>query len=339
MLGEVTLNIMNQKIDTFSEYSIESDLYVADNAFSMTFGGHLNGIVEGDPCTVQVDKKTILKGIVDRITRSYDKGGRQTRIEGRDLMGIVVDSYCETFPTLKNKTLKQLAEIFLPQLADLDLKRFPVKYNNGADRQDKANRVIQIEPGSTVFDVLKDAALARGLLFYTLSDGTFVFGKPTGRGDVIFSLICKQGKNQSQILSGECTLDCSRRYSTIKVVGQQQGFDDITPAAVNVKATVTDSGATVLKTYVEVLNNDSESPAKRANSLLEQQRARSRQVTYKVAGHYQGKNLWDTDFLCQVDDDELNVHETMLIYSRKFTLSKESGWQTEIRLGPPGVAN
>jgi len=60
------------------------------------------------------------------------------------------------------------------------------------------------------------------MLFFSMPDGTFVFGEPLTSGKAEYTLI--KGFN---ILEGERTRDISKRYKTVTVTGQQQGTQSL----------------------------------------------------------------------------------------------------------------
>ncbi|MHB9156276.1 MAG: hypothetical protein ACYC5N_11430, partial [Endomicrobiales bacterium] len=141
---------------------------------------------------------------------------------------------------------------------------------------------------------------------------------------------------ENNVLSGEKVEDLSKRYSKVTVVGQQQGFDAITPAAVNTKATVTDPGFPFYKPFVGKDNNDAASPKLHARMLLEKMRREGFALSYKVAGHAQGETNWTINELVQVTDEVTGVDGVFLIYGRTFELSRQGAFTT-LKLGLPGV--
>ncbi len=337
MPDNVELLANGKRIDRFKSYEIERDMYTADAAFNIEIGRSDYDVQAGDRIALRLNGEIVMNGIVDRRTREYDKtAGRTRRIMGRSIMGIVVDSYCEEFSTLKNKTIGQVARIILTEIPYA--KRAGIVFADNASSLDVSREFTQLEPGMRAFDVLAQCAISRGLLFYERGDGTLVFGRPKGRGETAFSMIVKDGVNESKIKSAILDDNIASRYSKVTVIGQQQGADNIDASEINILGSATDDDYPFYKPYVEVLNEDAETPKKRARMILERMRVASHRVTYTVSGHSQAGKIFDVDQLCAVNDEELGIQEDLLVYSLSMTMNKDVGQVTTLRLGRPGVA-
>ena len=349
---QVVLQIAGRRIERFLSYEIESDLYVADDAFSLDVAHPETEIKRGQRCELYVNGVLELTGIIDRCTRRHDKRGMSYRIEGRDLMGLLVDSYCEQFFTVENKKLSDLAEMLLKTVPFINREKIEYQENivgklKGKKRtvdeplvgfMDTPQRISQIEPGMTVFEVLKNYAASRGLMFWSNPDGTFVFGRPKAKGEPMFSLTCRRDGVGNNILEAEEVDDISKRYSKVTVMGQQQGQDDFDgPAEVNTKATAIDKDFPFYKPYVTQDNNDAQSPALHARMILEQQRHEGYQFSVTAQGHGQRGKNWRINELCQVRHEPLGIDQVMLVYGRKMERSRDGGTLTRIKLGPPGL--
>jgi prophage tail gpP-like protein len=335
MPDKVELKINGCKIADWANYSIVSNLWEAAGSFSMTCSYRNVDVDRGDRCELWVNDTLEMTGIIDAKRKGYSKDGVYLNLSGRDLMGLVINAYCKDFVTMEGVTLYAASQKLLKDIPFINRK--DIVYGDGAKSLDKAHAFKQIEPGQKVFDTLKDMSTARGLMFYCRPDGTFIFGKPKGRGRVALALKCIGGKNYSSILSAESEQDASQEYSEIRVLGQQQGSADAGPESINTTAVLKNPNAKIQQTYVEVVNEDDESPAKKARFILEHQQASAHTISYKVSGHSQNGINWSTDELCAIEDDVVDINGTYLIYSRTFTLSKEEGYTTELRLGVPGV--
>ncbi len=348
MQDSVSLFIDGMQINNFLSYTIESDIYTADDAFSVELANPEIQVKEGHRCELYVNGELELTGIIDRVTRSYDKDGLKLRVEGRDLMGLLVDSYCEEFITLQGISVKALAERLLRKVPFINRKKIIYQDNFSGKLKKKAkgessialldapHNFSHIEPGMTIFEVLKDYAGSRGLMFFCLPDGTMVFGKPKEKGEPVFSIICTKDGKDNNVLEGEMIKDISKRYSKITVIGQQQGLDGIDANAINTKATIEDKDFPFYKPMVAKNNNDYQSPKLHARMLLEKLRHEGFQLNYKVPGHSQNGKNWTINELCNVKDEILNVEGTYLIYGRTFEMSKQ-GVYTSLKLGIPGV--
>ena len=346
MPDKISLRIDNRSIERFESYSIESDLYTADDAFSLEMSNPEIDAKTGARCELYVNDRLELTGLINRVERSGDKSGTRLSVSGRDLMGLLVDSCCEEFITLKGITVKALAQRLLRTVPYINRQKIVYQdtfaggvSGSTAALLDAPHEFTQIEPGMTIFEALKQYASSRGLMFFALPDGTMVFGRPKAKGTPLFALTCRRD-GRTNINEGSRVEDVSRRFSKYLVVGQQQGTDDTTADQINTGGVpVLDGDVPYYKPLVVTDNNDGRSPAAHARMLREKARFEGFQLTYKVPGHsQQGKN-WAINELCTVDDEVRGVHGTFLIYGRTFALSKQDGMTTALKLSYPGVAS
>lgn len=369
MRDNITLLVDKQKVEHFLSYMIEADIYTADDAFHLDCANPEIEIVPGKQCEVYVNDELEMTGIIDRVDKRYDKEGVQVSIEGRDLCGLLVDSFIETFSTVRNTTMKALAETLLATVPFIQREQIVYQDNvrvasarKGAktaktgymEAQDTAlpHDKAQIEPGTTVFEALRTYAASRGMMFFCMPDGSFIFGKPKGGGEPAYRLVTrKSDPRENNILSGSLVNDISRRYSKITVMGQQQGraaggatsLDEnpafasgTTTTTINTKHTVTDPDFPFYKPLVEQDNNDGVSPSRHAQALMERAKWDGFQISYKVPGHSQAGKNWKINEMCSVEDEVLGIKGTYLIYGRTFEMSRY-GTFTDLRLSYPGV--
>lgn len=352
MSDSITLLVGGQKIEHFESYTVEADLYTADDAFSLELAQPETSITKGQRCELYVNGTLELTGIIDRVSRTSEKGRSTLRVEGRDLMGLLVDSYCEQFMDVQGKTVKQLAEQLLVKVPFI--KRSQIVYQENfigrlkgkkktvsqpmAGFLDTPQKISRIEPGMTVFEVLKTYAASRGLMFWAMPDGTFVFGRPKAGGAAAYTIVMTRSGQGGNAVRGELVEDISKRYSKVVVLGQGQGYeaDGNDAGRVNTKAVKEDKTFPFYKPYVTRLTHDAQSPALHARLLLDKQRHDGFQLTYRVPRHSQNARNWAINELCQVRDEVHGIDGTYLLYGRTFELSKQ-GCYTTLKLGTPGV--
>ncbi|MCX5828766.1 MAG: hypothetical protein NTV58_12325 [Deltaproteobacteria bacterium] len=359
MPDQVVLKVGNQVpdqiIENFEKYQIDADLYTPADAFHLELANPETNITAGMRCDLFVNGKRELTGLIDKVQRRVNKRGVSLTVAGRDLMGLLVDSYCEKWMTLSGKTLKGLAEMLLKDVPFINRKEIVYQENivgKGKGKKktsgkggsifarDAAQKIAQIEPGMTIFEVLKTYSLSRGLLFYSLPNGTFVFGRPLALGDASFNLQLLRSGAGNNVLESDKIDDISKRYSKITVVGQQQGATSIWAASgINTKtaAPVVDASFPFYKPFVATDNNDSLSPKEHARIIMEKQRREGRQFLYKVGRHSQAGANWSINELCRVKDEVQEIDGVYLIYGRTFELNKKDGPTTKLKLGEPGL--
>ena len=353
MRDSVELYIGGKKFEHFTRYSIDADLYQAADSFSIELSRPEERIAAGSPCQLYINGERELTGIVDRVRRGYDKRGTTVTLEGRDLMGLLVDHYCEQFTTVQGKTVKELANMLLKTVPFINRRQ--VYYQEEvvgklkgkkqtvstplAGFLDTPQKQSQIEPGMTVFEVLSIYAGSRGLLFYGLPDGSFVFGRPNSSGPASYRLGSRLDGRGNNVKSGAETVDLSRRWSKIKVISQHQGHDadGLDATRVNAVERLLDDSFPYYKPFVTRLNNDSQTPKLHARLLQEKQRFEGYQLEYTAAGHSQAGRNWRINELCNIEDESLPVRGDFLVFGRTFQMDKRSGSTTSLRLGLPGL--
>ena len=313
MSDKVALQVAGRRIDKFISYRVEADLYCADNYFRIEMQPPGFDIDPAMACKLYVNDTLAMTGIIDRVIDGDNKRGNSLSVEGRDLMGLLVDSYVTLFIDQENVVLKDLAEQLLSDVPFINRKA--VQYQKGlagalaTSAQDTAAGLMaelslgqkntHVDPGQTIFDVLIKATMSRGATFFGLPDGTFVFGRPKAAGKPVFNIVHNDAGLGNNVLRGQRMRDVSRRYSNIIIVGQQQGDDLLSADEVNVRAEIEDDDAPFYKPYVAVLNDDDLSPEKYGRMLLEMQRAESFQLVYTVPGHNQAGRNWTVNELCR----------------------------------------
>jgi prophage tail gpP-like protein len=361
MSDAIRLEVNGRRIDHFLSYTVEADLYCADHAFSVEVANLDFDVITGSQCKLYVNDQLELTGIIDHKVQRTDKQGRRLCLEGRDLMGLVVDSYCEEFITVEGKKLSELAELLLKDVPFVNRQKILYqqdlvgKLKTRRSREQsygleaimgagEPERIAQIRPGMSKFQVLQMYALSRGQMFYSLPDGTFVFGRPMVGGDPEFEINFTIDGIGNNVLSAEVDENLSRRWSKVTVVGQQQAAaeDAMEVRKVNVSGTVTDPTFPFYKPFVQLSHNDSQTPKQHARLILEKMRYDGMRLSYDLPRHSQGGRNFAVNRLIRVMDSVHNIDGkpidgVYLISGRTFRLDKENGPCTTLRLSPPGL--
>jgi prophage tail gpP-like protein len=333
MLDTVYLLISGKRIENFVSYSVESDLFVADDAFRLELANPEIKIVEGLQCELYVNDRLELTGIVDRISESYDKAGKKLTLEGRDLLGLLNDTYCEKFEGREKLEFKELVKQLLNPITYINRKEVEYADGNKNKATDKPGRkeeheFVQIDPGQTVFEVLKNYAVSRGLLFFSMPDGRLVFGEPLKSGQAEYTLVNRKDGRGNNVLKGDRTRNISKRYSKVIVTGQKQGTEASAAAETNVKGLAEDKTFPFYKPFVTTASHDLEDPDKHAGLLMKKQQQESLQLTYRTFGHSQNRKNWQANSICHVDDEVFEIDDDFLITGRTFEMSREGVFTT-----------
>jgi prophage tail gpP-like protein len=339
------------KIEHFLSYQIDADLYTPADAFRLELANPETMIRPGLVCELFINDKKELTGIIDKVHRKVIKSGVSLAVEGRDYMGLLVDSYCEPpWITVTNMKLKALAETLLAKVPFINRKDIIYQKNIAGKLKSKkkttttvlpdpAQKIGQIEPGQTIFEVLKMYSLSRGLLFYCQPDGVLVFGRPMAKGEPEYALHIDRTGAGNNAIESSVVDDISKRFSKITVMGQQQGSQStVFAAGINTPPGISlDAAFPFYKPFVALDNNDSLSPKEHARLLMEKMRRDGQRLIYTVGRHSQNKQNWMINKFCHIKDEAQGIEGDYLIYGRTFELSKQSGPTTKLKLGLPGL--
>lgn len=371
MPDEISLRIDGREIKNFTGYAIGGDLFNAADTWTLILANPGFRVRSGVPAQLYVNRELEMTGLIDTPIHGYNKReGNTIRLQGRDLMGLVVDTYCEEFRSIQGVTIKALAEYLLYgkrifknskwQGVDiLDRKKIvvPEKVTGGLARQKKTktdpvaaimggstpHAHSQIEPGMTVHQVLSQYAAARGLLFWSAPDGTMTFGVPKarGEGEPLYTFTNRKDGRGNNIENASLYDDTGRRWSRITVVGQAQASagDGTDTSKVNAPPGIaTDAGFPFRKPYVTRSNNDAQTPAMQARAIRDKMRRDGWRLDITVAGHSQGGHNYRYNELCRVCDEDLDLNGVYLVYGRTFELDKKEGRRTHLQIGLPREA-
>jgi prophage tail gpP-like protein len=353
----VYLLINGKRIDRFKSYAIDADLFMGAAAFTLELKDAKQRISPGQECELYVNDTLELTGIIDKVNPRDEKNQSSLTISGRDYLGVIADAHAEDFITVENTTLKSLTEKLLSRLPKIQRAAVEYQENVKGRIKSRASRVegydtstslSQIEPGATVFEVLSQYAKSKGLIFYALPHGSgasqyqpvFVFGRPKESGDPAFFLTRVKGNQGNNIKTSDLSIDISKQYSQVTVIGQKQGQDSYSATQNNIYAPVTDPTFPFYKPFILKDEYGGDQPKLQGRLALEKMRHDAFRAVYGVAGHSQNGKNWSINELCRVRDEKVNyeLDDNYLIFGRTFKKSKDNpGTTTELRLGYKGM--
>lgn len=324
---EVIVAVNGSWMDKFVNYTITNDLFAPEGSFSFETDSKYD-ISAGDTCTIFVNRKAVMAGIVDTVKRELSRNGPKLTFEGRSVASILVDSCVTKFATLPTK-LDALAEKLVRELPIIGKKDF--EYYSGAKKANISRKYVQLSPGDTVFEVIKRAANSQGYLFWATPEGKFCFDKPLVRGKPLFWI--HAFASEMDYIEGSVTKTINGVHSEVRVMGESQDNDDIK----YVMATVKNNDMPFAKPLV-VNWNENEGPAKKTAELqVAIEKACSIQLEYTVKGHSQNGNNWEINRFVDVRDDYNGAKDSYLIKSVTFTLDRPQGKRTRLALQPGGT--
>ena len=340
-IDRVSLEVGGKRIEHFSKYRIESDMFTADDAFSFSFDNPGAPIGPGMRCRVRVNGVLELNGIIDRVGDGYKKSGTPLSVSGRDFMGLLVDSHVGQGKTDKDIELKALARDLLKDVPFINRKAIVYGRGNKLFVQVQENpfqiEKAQREPGTSIFETLRQQAVERGVYFWCRPDGTLVFSRPVRSGKALFSIVNTMDGRGNNVVESDRVQDISQRYSQVTVLGQAQGEDFMAPEEINRQGMAKDSSFPFHKPYYTSMSQDMADPVQYAALVLNQQRFAGFQLSYTLAGHSQGGRNWQANVLCRVRDAFYGYDQNFLVYSRIFSMEEGRGRTTTVKLSKPGV--
>ena len=309
----------------------------------------------GDPIQIYIGDDLVLSGYIDATPISYDANSVTASISGRskteDLVDcnplpeglpITFDSSFATANTRSNNitfesasltsrsfTSEKLSKVIATLVGGYGIK---LKANNDSAITNKLSKTVKIsvDPSKTVHEIIKDQVVQEDL---TLTDDE--------NGDLLIIKLGFDKANDNLILgenvkSASASFDGSKLYSQYDCVGNQKGKTGATGATCQTEGTTTDSF--VARRRFKVLKADNNATSSDCTQSVqnenEYQRAQFKKVTYNVVGWRQSNgDLWRINQQVQIDDNFLDLHETMVIQKVTYSLSS-SGTTAQLELVP-----
>ncbi|MGD9642769.1 MAG: phage baseplate assembly protein [Elusimicrobiales bacterium] len=336
MSDKITLLVDGRELERFNSYSVDADFYLAADAFQLEVNSILPKGLAGQRVQLLVNGKRELDGVLDSPRRTWEKGKLSTKLSGRDLAGLLVDSHTDGYGDIKNVTLQGLAEKLIAKVPFI--QRSDIRYNFTKDTPSLTWESVYVEPCKSIFEVLSEKAKALGLVFYAMPDGKFFFGKANKTGKPKFHITVRQDGRGNNALFGDHMEDISKRYSDLNVISNGQGTDAKATSQLTVAHHLADKTFPFYKPFYAIESSGGLTPARQARLIMDMQRRQGESLVYRVPGHSQGDKNWAINETCTVEDEILDLHGTYFIYGRRFVMSKEDGAYTELRLGLPGEA-
>lgn len=354
MRDSVEIQIGGNSISKFLSYEADSNILTPADAFQCTLGGltdnEMKAIKTGEKFTLLVRSVVEMRGIIDKKAITYDSSKREVSLEGRDYMGLLVDSSVEEFATLNEIKLKDLAAWRLKDVPFIDksdinyslekAQGYSVKKKKAHEEKfDDLIKQSQPDIGQSIFEVLSDYAQRKGLIFWCNPDGQLVFGEPKKDGPAEFWFytytINVFANKHNNIISAKLTDDISKRYSKITVSGQVQGSDVLAPGEHTTVKTASDDSFPYHKPLVLQASVESEKAAEsQVQWEIKKRVVEGWQVELTVAGHRQGNSgNYRANSICYIKDEVLMLDGNYLILGRKFTMDRSEGPKTILTIG------
>lgn len=331
----VSLLIDGQMHDDWSSYDLDSDLLIPADAWRVTlvrrYGSLPEAVRDGARVEVRVGSDPVLVGRIDEVGEDVGKGGVRIDIGGRDGAAILVDCSSPIFTAQMIGLDDVIAKIVRP----LGIEQVRVDAENARLREK-----INVEPGDTAWETLRNAAEANGLWPWFEPDGTLVVGGPNYEQPPVATLVMNEDGIGNNVLRLARRRSIQGRFSEVTVLGQKRGTS-VEAGRHALKGKVKDDGVSWYRPLVTV-DYEAESQAvceSRARKLIADSRLKGMTLTAEVTGHRivapgqaaDGK-LWKPGQRVHVTSDTLRIDATYFLMARKFTGGRNEGPRTQLTL-------
>jgi len=337
-MDNITLKVGGKAFKNWLSYKVDADMYAAAGAFAFEAARPDIDIADGAACTLLVNGETVMTGYIDKSVREVAKDKNRLELHGRDTMGAVVDWRSIKQDDLINKDLKTIAQSLLTQIPVVSLKQLRYSSSVSSNLKDMVIPSLPSTYGRSVCEILRDIADKFGLLFFSLPDGTLCFTAPKREGAAKYSITMRKDGKGNNVTQGKLSKDLTRRYKQIKIMGER--YAGAMPATEAPSKTHVDN--TYPKTALpKVMGIPDDTPAAfmdaRLRLVVSQQRHQGFVAEYTVPGHTNNGKLWTINQFCHVEDDTNGMHGDFLVIGRTFSLTREDGVTTQLRLSLPGA--
>lgn len=331
----VSLLIGGKVHSTWGTYSIDSDLMTPADAWGVRLGlpekAFPPEVKKGAAVEARVGADTVLRGRVDTVTRRVGRPQRVLEMSGRDNAAILVDCSAPIF-VAKEVTL---AEIVAKVVRPLGITRVRIDADSAGDTNEKIN----VDPGSTAWDVLKQAAEANGLWPWFEPDGTLVVGGPDYSTPPVATLIERFDGKGNNTLMLEHVSSINDQYSEVTVLAQGHGTAESNGQNA-IRATVKDTEMAVYRPLI-VTNGDmpdGDMARAFARKLLTDGRLAGEALSAVVKGHRTSDGvLWSPGQRVHVKSESLGINAIWFLMGRQFIGGRESETVTNLVLKEDGV--
>ena len=334
----VTLLIGGQAHLLWEDYEIDSDLIIPADAWQVSLGasdGKLpESVIAGAPVQVKVGNDLVMTGRIDSVEQSIEKGRRTFHLSGRDGAAQLVDCSAPIFV----KKFATLEEIAAALVRNLGIAKIRIDAKKTATREK-----INVEPGDSAWEALRNVAEANGLWPWFDPDGTLVIGGPDYTSEPVAVLTCNfDGGNIEKMTRFDGIAD---RYSDITVLGQTHGTAR-EGGKHAMKGVARDTGITWPRPKI-VVDHETDTPQlcqDRANKLMGDSRLRGFMLAAMVQGHRINAPgepgdgmLWTPGQRVRVVSDALNLDAVYFLMARRFSRNRHDGTHTDLKLVEDGV--
>ena len=336
----ITVEVEGIQYEQLISIEIGMSLSAIARDFSFTIaqpGGTVLPFVGGEEIKIFVDGELRLDGSIFTVTPSYSKGEHSITMTGRSRVADLVDSTLLPFSIDSNISLQKVIERVI---SELGLSLSVINEISGLADFNEAEDKIAAEPGDSAFAFIDALARKRQALLTSDPGGNIIITRNgTEQNPVVLSN--PASGVDGNILRASISYDLNNRFNKYVVMSQKNGAASAFGGNLDPDSFVDQQGeqidTSVRAGRQQVIQaekaSSSEESRNRAIWQANIDRVRSRKYSVTVQGtRPKGGDIWETNKLQQVVDDQSGVNEVMLIDSVRFSQSRRTGTQTQLGL-------
>lgn len=315
------------------DYSIDSDLFTAADAWSMALGVPVRDIpAKVKPwaeVAISLGDDLVLTGRIDSIKRNTSKGERSLALQGRDLAAVLVDCSAPIFVTRETDLDGIIAKIVRP----LGISKIDVRAKGAREK-------ITVEPGMSAWDALERVCEQNGCWPWFEADGTLVIGGPDYSAAPVGELLLTLDRKRTNVLSLSVEEDITDTYSEVTVLGQTHGTEGASGKN-NLRHIARNealAGAYRPLIIVDSECDNADLAARRARKSLADSALQGLTINAEVRGHRNhAETIWTPGQRVRVLSEPDELDAIYFLTRRTLRGGREQGQRTELVLKADGV--
>ena len=332
--NEIVVEIDGKQHKNWKSYDIDSDFLIPADAFNFSIGVPSDNTVladySGKTAKVLINGELVLTGIVDTTQHSISKTDRTFSLNGRDKASILVDCSAPITNVKGLTVLDAIKKIVEP----LGIKKVELRAESNPTL-DK----VDIDIGETAWNALIHCANSAGLHAWFDPAGTLIVGGADYSTPPVATLCCAKNGKRNNFTQASLTTDVSQSFSEITFLAQRHGRsgDDNKN---DLKWVFKDDAIETYKPKTVIVSDveNLEALKKWAKKYITDSILNSFTLTITVPDHKtQDGVLWTPGQRVHVICEEYDIDAIFFLMGRRFSLSRQGGTTTELRLKQDGV--
>ncbi|MBE2895451.1 phage tail protein [Pasteurellaceae bacterium HPA106] len=332
--NEIAVEVDGKRHTHWKRYDIDSDFLIPADAFSFEIGTPSQDTIipdfSGKTAKVLINGQVVLSGIVDTTRHTISKGNRTFNLNGRDKASILLD--CSA-PITNVKGMTVLGAVKrIVQPLGIDKVRLQAENDPVLDK-------VDIDVGENAWTAIMRCANSAGLHCWFSPDGTLIVGGADYATPPVATLCCTKDGKRNNFSDAQLTFDISQRYSEVTFLAQRHGRTGDKNKN-DLKWVYRDPDVPMYKPKTVVIADaeNLEALKKHAKKYISDSILSSFTLTITVPDHKtEDGTLWEPGQRVHIICEEYDIDAIFFLMGRRFTLSRTTGTQTELRFKQDGV--